>query len=119
MAFQLVVITPPTTSPGELSTARALFERGLQALHVRKPQASEEEVKAYLQELPPAYRRRCQLHQVGRDSLRWGFCAAVRAALSCWTAGTALTPCAPLQPFPAAPPARKADGHQGHPLQGG
>lgn len=62
MPFQLVVITPPTTAPGELATAAALLDRGLQALHVRKPGAGPDEVRAYLQALPAAHRRRCTLH---------------------------------------------------------
>lgn len=63
MPFQLVVITPESTSSSEPQLARALFERGLEVLHVRKPRASAAEVAQYLEALPPAYRRRCQLHQ--------------------------------------------------------
>lgn len=67
MPFQLVVITPDTllSSPAaaELRVAQSLFDRGLQVLHVRKPGSSAEQVQQYLAALPPAARRRCQLHQ--------------------------------------------------------
>ena len=67
MPFQLVVITPDTSlsSPAaaELRVAQSLLDRGLQVLHVRKPGSSAEQVQQYLTALPPAARRRCQLHQ--------------------------------------------------------
>ena len=65
MPFQLVVLTPDTPSPAaaELRVAQSLLDRGLQVLHVRKPGSSAEQVEQYLVALPPAARRRCQLHQ--------------------------------------------------------
>lgn len=62
MPFQLVVITPERTLAHEAATAAKLLDRGLQALHVRKPGASAADLQAYLQALPAAARRRCMLH---------------------------------------------------------
>lgn len=60
---QLVLITPPATVPREHAVLRALFNRGLPTLHLRKPGATAAELRAYLQELPPQHLGRVVTHQ--------------------------------------------------------
>lgn len=61
--FNLVLVTPPTTSGHEQAMLPKLFEAGLQRLHVRKKDLSHEQLAAYLQNIPNAYRRFVVLHQ--------------------------------------------------------
>jgi thiamine-phosphate pyrophosphorylase len=61
--MRLILITPPTTAATELATVNQLFCAGLPVLHVRKPDADAASLRAYLQQIEPAYRQRLVLHQ--------------------------------------------------------
>ncbi|GBF93451.1 hypothetical protein Rsub_06584 [Raphidocelis subcapitata] len=60
--MRLVVITPEALTPGEPAVARAMLQRGLDTLHLRKPAASREQLVAYLAELGEPWTRRVMLH---------------------------------------------------------
>ena len=60
--MRLVVITPEALSPGEPALARAMLQRGLGALHLRKPGAGADALRAYLRELGEPWTRRVMLH---------------------------------------------------------
>ncbi|MDR1274502.1 MAG: thiamine phosphate synthase, partial [Odoribacteraceae bacterium] len=58
----IIVITAPRATPGEVAACNALFEQGLQVLHLRKPGAPREEYEAFIRRRLPAYRRRIVVH---------------------------------------------------------
>ena len=58
----IIVITSPGTLPGESATCNAMLERGLLALHLRKPGATRETLETFIREISPAYRRRIVVH---------------------------------------------------------
>jgi len=64
-----VLLTPPTTLPGEASTLAALCApqaapraRPPTSIHVRKPGLARAELAAYVRSLTPAVRARVVLH---------------------------------------------------------
>lgn len=57
-----VVITLPEFFPGEAEAIVRKFEGGLQRLHLRKPGASEQELRKLLQAIPACYHGRIVLH---------------------------------------------------------
>lgn len=57
-----VVITLPEFFPGEAEAIVRKFEAGLQRLHLRKPGASEQELRELLQAIPACYHERIVLH---------------------------------------------------------
>lgn len=59
----LIVITLPSFIDKEANAVVALFEqRGIDYLHLRKPQATEAEVEALLRQLPAQYYSRITMH---------------------------------------------------------
>jgi thiamine-phosphate pyrophosphorylase len=60
--MRLLLITPPTTQPGELLVARRLLDAGAPLLHVRKPDATVSELRAYLLQFEAHHRRQVVLH---------------------------------------------------------
>src|ERR1700757_3897381 len=62
MSFKLIVITPEKTSSREIALVTSLFENGLQLLHVRKPQATENELRDYLKQIPKRFYKRIVIH---------------------------------------------------------
>jgi thiamine-phosphate pyrophosphorylase len=62
MGFKLIVITPEKNHPKEFELITSLFENGLQALHVRKPQASENKLRDYLKKIPKKFYKRLVIH---------------------------------------------------------
>lgn len=70
--MKLIVITEPGFIPGEAQKLTQLFEHGLPLLHLRKPEATEEEVEALLRQLPTAYHERIVLHQHFSLTTRYG-----------------------------------------------
>lgn len=60
---ELIVITHPEILPGEAGTINQLFAHGLARLHVRKPGVTEEALRALLEQIGPAFRKRIALHQ--------------------------------------------------------
>ena len=58
--MRLILLTLP--SAAEPVPLDACFEAGLQTLHVRKPDWTRPQLRAYLQTVAPQYRRRLVLH---------------------------------------------------------
>lgn len=58
----MIVITNPTLIINEISTIHSLFENGLELLHIRKPDFSEAEMKAFLLEIKSDWRKQLVLH---------------------------------------------------------
>ena len=58
----MIVITNPNPITNEINTIHSLFENGLELLHIRKPDFSEQEMKVFLSEIKLEYRNRLVLH---------------------------------------------------------
>jgi len=58
----MIVITNPFPLPNEISTIHSLFENGLELLHIRKPDFSAAEMKAFLLEIKLEFRQQLVLH---------------------------------------------------------
>ncbi len=61
--MNLIVITPENNFPAEVHLWEALFESGLQKLHIRKPHASYSDLRSMIGALPEKYHLRLVLHQ--------------------------------------------------------
>lgn len=59
----MIIITNPISISNEINTIHSLFESGLELLHVRKPDFSEEEMKVFLSKVEQDYRCLLVLHQ--------------------------------------------------------
>ena len=59
----MIVITNPIAIANETNTIHALFECGLELLHVRKPKYSVEKLRLFLSKVEPEFRSRLVLHQ--------------------------------------------------------
>ena len=68
--MRIVVITPPHAVPREAATIRLLLDAGIDRVHIRKPEASREELCALLEAIPEPLRPRLSLHD--------GHCLATR-----------------------------------------
>src|SRR6185312_9640022 len=62
MSFKLIVITPEKDHPKEFELITLLFESGLQTLHLRKPQATENELRNYLKQIPKKFYKKIVIH---------------------------------------------------------
>ncbi|MCD8176408.1 MAG: thiamine phosphate synthase [Tannerellaceae bacterium] len=60
--MRLILITQEQAVPDEAIACRALFDAGLQLLHLRKPAMQQTEMAAYLAAIPPVYHHRIVLH---------------------------------------------------------
>lgn len=60
--MRLIAISWPDFFEGEADAINALFEEGLEILHMRKPGAKEEDVAALIEEIEPRFRKRLTLH---------------------------------------------------------
>lgn len=60
--MRLILITHEQAVPDEAIACRALFDAGLQLLHLRKPAMQQTEMAAYLAAIPPVYHHRIVLH---------------------------------------------------------
>lgn len=58
----MIVITNPTPITSEIDTIHSLFENGLELLHIRKPDYSVTEMKSFLSDIQPEFRRRLVVH---------------------------------------------------------
>ncbi|SHF72667.1 thiamine-phosphate pyrophosphorylase [Flavobacterium fluvii] len=58
----MIVITNPIPIANEISTVHSLFENGLELLHIRKPEFSAAEMKAFLLEIKLEFRQQLVLH---------------------------------------------------------
>ena len=62
MNFKLILITTPAMQEGETKQIIALFEKGLQTLHVRKPNSSLGAMRSFLASIPKKFHRRLVIH---------------------------------------------------------
>lgn len=60
--MKLIVITPEKSLPHEAEVINALFDAGLEQLHLRKPRASYEEVEALIGAVATVHHPRIVLH---------------------------------------------------------
>ena len=58
----MIVITNPIPIPNEINTINSLFEKGLELLHIRKPNFADSEMKQFLSGINHSYRERLVLH---------------------------------------------------------
>ena len=82
----MIVITNPVAIADEINIIHALFECGLELLHVRKPEYSIEELKLFLSKVNPEFQSRMVLHQQHQVANEFGihrihFTESARAAL--------------------------------------
>jgi thiamine-phosphate pyrophosphorylase len=68
----MIVITNPIAVSNEINTIHALFECGLELLHVRKPDFSADEMKLFLSKIRKEYRSRLVLHQHHQIAIDFG-----------------------------------------------
>ncbi|WP_300566969.1 thiamine phosphate synthase [Flavobacterium sp.] len=59
----MIIISNPIAVENEINIIHSLFIEGLKLLHVRKPNFSETEMKAFLSEIRMEFRNRLVLHQ--------------------------------------------------------
>ena len=62
MSFKLIIITPEKNHSSEFGLIATLFENGLQLLHLRKPQATENELRDYLKQIPKKFYKKIVIH---------------------------------------------------------
>jgi len=60
--LKIVLITYPEFFSGETEIINALFNKGLETLHVRKPELPDNKVKTFIQDIHPEYHSRIVLH---------------------------------------------------------
>jgi thiamine-phosphate pyrophosphorylase len=68
----IVIISHPEKIENEASLIKKLFEAGLPIFHLRKPNATEQEVKTMLEQIKPEYRARVVLNQFYHLSEEFG-----------------------------------------------
>ena len=68
----MIVITSPIQIANEINTIHALFENGLELLHVRKPDFSETEMKTFVSKIKTTFRHRLVLHSHHQLALEFG-----------------------------------------------
>jgi thiamine-phosphate pyrophosphorylase len=80
----IILVTHPRPLAGETATCNALFDRGLQLLHLRRPGAPVAEYEEFIRGILPPYRRRIVIHDhfelVHRHGLKGIHLNARRAA---------------------------------------
>lgn len=62
----MIVISNPTEITSEINIIHALFEEGMELFHIRKPNASEEELRCYITAINSKYHSKLVLHQQHR-----------------------------------------------------
>lgn len=60
--MQIIIITSPETIKDEALICNSLFARGLETLHLRKPEACEEVYEKFILRIEPRYRNRIVIH---------------------------------------------------------
>lgn len=68
----LVVISNPTAIDDEATIINALFDEGLELLHVRKPDAGVDELRALMETIHSIYHPKIALHQHHKIALDYG-----------------------------------------------
>jgi hypothetical protein len=61
--MQCVLFTPPHTVRKELELVDRMFQAGLSTLHVRKPLATVDELRTYIEAIDTSHRGRVVIHQ--------------------------------------------------------
>ena len=61
--MELMVITRPDFFEGEAEAIRMLLDEGLEFLHIRKPDSTEEQMEQLLKQIPAEYYNRIVLHE--------------------------------------------------------
>lgn len=84
---KMIVISNPTAIANEINTIHALFENGLELLHIRKPDFSETEMKTFVSKIKTTFRHRLVLHSQHQLALEFGinrihFTEKIRVATS-------------------------------------
>ncbi|VXB19365.1 Thiamine phosphate synthase [Flavobacterium sp. 9AF] len=59
----MIVISNPTEIVNEINIIHALFEESMELFHIRKPDASEEELRCYIAAIDSKYHSKLVLHQ--------------------------------------------------------
>lgn len=81
--MRLVLISPPEPHlPAEAELLSAMFDRGLQQYHLRKPGCTWSQVRPLLERLKPEHRKRTMVHQHHAEATRE---FAVRVSLAVGT----------------------------------
>lgn len=62
MSFEFIIITPEKEYPKETEVICNLFKAGLKKLHVRKPNASLNELRDYIKHIPKQFHKRIVVH---------------------------------------------------------
>lgn len=62
MKFELCIITLPEFFEGETALVNALFEHGMQRLHLRKPQATEQQMAEWIEQIAHPFRHHIVVH---------------------------------------------------------
>ena len=83
----LVVISYPIAVTGEATIINTLFEEGLEILHVRKPDADVDKLRALIENIHSKYHRQIALHQHHEIAYdygikRWHFTEANRKEMN-------------------------------------
>ncbi len=63
----ILLISPEQTSDTEIQTLHGLFEAGLQHFHFRKPEATLEDHRVYLDQIDPAYYKYIMTHNFPQE----------------------------------------------------
>ncbi len=70
--MKLIVITLPDFFEGETVAINRFFASGLEILHLRKPEASAEEMEQLLKQISPEFRSRIVVHSHFELAIRYG-----------------------------------------------
>ena len=68
----MIIISNPTLIKNEISTINLLFENGMELFHIRKPDFSTAEMKAFLSEIKSDYRQNLVLHSHHQLAVEFG-----------------------------------------------
>lgn len=60
--MEFLLITQPHFFEGETDICNEQFAKGLKRLHLRKPEASMQQLAKWIEEIEPAYHKRIVLH---------------------------------------------------------
>lgn len=84
--MRIILITQPRFFEGEAEMVNIMFARGLRILHLRKPQASREDMERFVRLISPDYRDRVVVHThydlIPQYGLRGAHLGANRPALT-------------------------------------
>ena len=70
--MKIIVITSPDFIAGEVSLIHQLFDAGIDRIHIRKPQASEDEVRGLIEGIDGKWHNRLSLHDHHHLALEYG-----------------------------------------------